>query len=1315
MTKIKNTEAYPIKKYPIATDYFIGSDSEKNGETVNFPIQSVVNMASGLMDYIFSLSSLPLVSPQGDGYFLTNGITDFSLINTMSISKITLAGQDLTPYLNFLKINTPEFTLKIISKTNQNIFAYYSMNLITEHPDFFVFSLVLAPGNNYLGELIDKDIYTFIYEKIPGVGPDLITQTITDGDTTHAPSGNAVFDALALKVSNIIAGTNITVNNVDPLNPVISAILGTSAGVFDRVYFTGQVAAIATPVGPNYDTLRNGKGSVASVSIVSPSLAASSKVFFARDMIGPAQIISGTLPIGNYSSFLSVLPSSATALKRFTIEIFLCDNAGVIIPQSGPPSTDPDVFYAGKNTVAILDSGDLTLPASNSSVGLSGYLSNVLNVAVGQRFRYHISVARGATGGAQTMTINIGNTWNSYVEAPVPITTSTVTNLSTVPGATATDALNALNSGKVSGTGLGVSGQVTFFTGANSLAGDNGLFWDNANKKLGIGVSTIDAIVKHLKVGDGIPSSDNSIIAFTKTYNIVTPVAPTTIGNYGVNAEFTGIAQSNVDGRAVVTKYVSFIDPNGFNLTNSGGSAIGMEGVARLKSTAGGFVEVITGGYFRVLNDNDILGTGKVGIMAGLVIPTHGGFSTNPANWSTGVTINEQNWLSRATNAVNLIIGSPNLGAYIPPEITSNYSIYNLSDSPNYFKYRLGLNVKNPTEMLEILGNAKATSFIKTGALATDLLAGTGVTFSTNLIHQLRSSYGAGGQSIDALTVSGNYLLAGASTGVKPSFTVRNFIVFKSQEPAASFITQVAYADTSGRSAVRSSADIGVTWSDWLESPTGTGTINTVVKWTSPTVQGNSNITDTGTIITLNSDTRINGNVGLQTSPAVNMRMQIGGLVSGGTTSYVFLTQPTIQADVTATAYLHRSVGITAVAAFTLTNLVYNHAGQGNFGSGSAVTNQSGYIAENTLIGAVNNYGFVGNIPAGTNRWNTYMGGTAQNYFNGNTGFGITTPIGKVNIAVGSVKTSDTPGQADGSVSFCNVSNVGQTIPSIVGKTLNGIGLYLLGAAPEINSNADLELNIRRGDTGTDFTDLTSVGFAFSRNAVSLIRILRNGNTGIGVLPTTTATDKLQVAGNITANAATLANHVIIKSQLDAYVPSGVILTTTNQFGITGDKAIVNTSATPGRWRAITDASATYEGLVSISQSSTYAGFLASSADNSTAIEVRSTGNNATGLLIQPTQNNPTAGKMLVLSNKKAVNLAVDIATPLTVLRDTVTVASISDLGVVKAASFALNALNTAPASATAAGVLGEIRYDANFMYVCTATNVWKRSPLSTW
>lgn len=51
----------------------------------------------------------------------------------------------------------------------------------------------------------------------------------------------------------------------------------------------------------------------------------------------------------------------------------------------------------------------------------------------------------------------------------------------------------------------------------------------------------------------------------------------------------------------------------------------------------------------------------------------------------------------------------------------------------------------------------------------------------------------------------------------------------------------------------------------------------------------------------------------------------------------------------------------------------------------------------------------------------------------------------------------------------------------------------------------------------------------------------------------------------------------------------------------------------------------------------------------------------------------------------------------------------------IKVTKISLSALNTAPASATATGALGEIRYDANYMYVCVATNTWKRSAITTW
>ena len=52
--------------------------------------------------------------------------------------------------------------------------------------------------------------------------------------------------------------------------------------------------------------------------------------------------------------------------------------------------------------------------------------------------------------------------------------------------------------------------------------------------------------------------------------------------------------------------------------------------------------------------------------------------------------------------------------------------------------------------------------------------------------------------------------------------------------------------------------------------------------------------------------------------------------------------------------------------------------------------------------------------------------------------------------------------------------------------------------------------------------------------------------------------------------------------------------------------------------------------------------------------------------------------------------------------------------GTSRANKFQLSALNTAPATSSSTGTLGEIRIDANHIYICTATNTWKRVAIAT-
>lgn len=86
-------------------------------------------------------------------------------------------------------------------------------------------------------------------------------------------------------------------------------------------------------------------------------------------------------------------------------------------------------------------------------------------------------------------------------------------------------------------------------------------------------------------------------------------------------------------------------------------------------------------------------------------------------------------------------------------------------------------------------------------------------------------------------------------------------------------------------------------------------------------------------------------------------------------------------------------------------------------GSG-AVTNNRAFVAEAQASGS-NIYGFVGEIASGATRWNTYMSGSAQNYFAGSTGIGTdTTPDFLLEVENSGVDTNifslkDSDGQCD--------------------------------------------------------------------------------------------------------------------------------------------------------------------------------------------------------------------------------------------------------------------------------------------------------------
>lgn len=163
-----------------------------------------------------------------------------------------------------------------------------------------------------------------------------------------------------------------------------------------------------------------------------------------------------------------------------------------------------------------------------------------------------------------------------------------------------------------------------------------------------------------------------------------------------------------------------------------------------------------------------------------------------------------------------------------------------------------------------------------------------------------------------------------------------------------------------------------------------------------------------------------NGRVGIGSTPSTNTALRMTGNTSTalgmtGTTKYSQFLDLTYDSSTTVDAVQFYSQPRTAAAAFTIGG-VYNYiANDVILGSGSAVTNLYGYYCA-ALTAGTNNYGFRSVVASGTNRWNFYADGTANNHFAGNIFIKNAVDIGSVGgYATHSVQVIDTSAVRD----FC--------------------------------------------------------------------------------------------------------------------------------------------------------------------------------------------------------------------------------------------------------------------------------------------------------
>jgi hypothetical protein len=159
-------------------------------------------------------------------------------------------------------------------------------------------------------------------------------------------------------------------------------------------------------------------------------------------------------------------------------------------------------------------------------------------------------------------------------------------------------------------------------------------------------------------------------------------------------------------------------------------------------------------------------------------------------------------------------------------------------------------------------------------------------------------------------------------------------------------------------------------------------------------VTGTANVTGNVTLGDATTDTvTVNGYMGVGGAGASNKGMYQRNTALTGIGQYGVTAEGTFSSAATSLGIGFASSFSTEAAAFTMANAIGFRAFDIAKGAGSTITNQHGvYIADQTQ--GTNNYGITSLVSSGTDKWNIYASGTAQNYFAGNVGIGTTNIVG---------------------------------------------------------------------------------------------------------------------------------------------------------------------------------------------------------------------------------------------------------------------------------------------------------------------------------
>ncbi|KAA5533733.1 hypothetical protein F0919_14470 [Taibaiella lutea] len=471
------------------------------------------------------------------------------------------------------------------------------------------------------------------------------------------------------------------------------------------------------------------------------------------------------------------------------------------------------------------------------------------------------------------------------------------------------------------------------------------------------------------------------------------------------------------------------------------------------------------------------------------------------------------------------------------------------------------------------------------------------------------------------------------STGIISASGKKSYIIASSSMPAGFENINVGF-DASGNLSIMI-ADVSTSWSTYLrvtveqlilshsnwntlawesgwsvttenDLSAYTGIVNIPIdvmatqSWVNTTINGSTNFIQNQNTASQTADFRIAGTGRIDNWFAIGgtgtstVKLYNRGNITGGTTSYGTYNLHEVQTDVTTIAYGQR-IYMALAASASPASIHYLRLSQGTLGGSNTVNNQYGIYIDDLTIGS-NNCGIVSNLSSGTNKWNLYLSGSADNYMAGSLGIGITKPtpfaadaiafpalVPKMEIVTGI--TSAVP-YAEGIV-------VRHTSSGGANPGNREVGLFLkLG--DELTSGASSHGAAITVGTSNTFSNAPDMNFYILNSVSPVMQILNNGNVkaanslGIGVSPsykldvnagaTTGVFANFSVAGGslqfgnsgttttaaptitFTSGTTTVGAYQLFRGTIDSYSTGAAVFRTYNAAGtggLTGGKAFV--------------------------------------------------------------------------------------------------------------------------------------------------------------